>query len=143
MFHLRGAGDDVVSLAYATLEQVRNGTYRYTAAGPFGEAVERARELARWGDTDGAWRTLMDALPVWQPLGPDHLAPLGWVADPLLGPLLTPERGRELLSTPRGGQAGEAPSRSRLASTRTTWRGSRPRTPSTTSRPTGSSWSKV
>ncbi|MFE7611545.1 SMI1/KNR4 family protein [Streptomyces celluloflavus] len=110
MFSLRGAGDDVVSLAYATLEQVRNGTYRYTAAGPFGEAVERARELARWGNTDGAWRTLMDALPVWQPLGPDHLAPLGWVADPVLGPLLTPERGRELLSTPRGGQTGEAPS---------------------------------
>ncbi|MGW5849944.1 SMI1/KNR4 family protein [Streptomyces sp. NPDC055254] len=107
--HLRGAGADVVSLAYATLEQIRGGTYRYTAAGRFGEAVERARELARWGDTDGAWRTLMDALPVWQPLGPDHLAPLGWVADPLLGPLLTPERGRELLSTPRGGQAGGAP----------------------------------
>ncbi|WP_405783439.1 SMI1/KNR4 family protein [Streptomyces sp. NBC_00859] len=111
MFHLRGAGDDVVSLARVTLEQVRNGTYRYTAAGPFGEAVERARQLARWGDTDGAWRTLTDALPVWQPLGPDHLAPLGWVADPLLGPLLTPDRGRELLSTPRGGQAGEAPPR--------------------------------
>ncbi|MEF3113699.1 SMI1/KNR4 family protein [Streptomyces chrestomyceticus] len=110
-FDLRGAGDDVVSLAFATLEQVRNGTYRYTAAGPFGEAVERARELARWGDTDAAWRTLMDALPVWQPLGPDHLAPLGWVADPLLGSLLTPERGHELLSTPRGGQAGEAPVR--------------------------------
>ncbi|MER5895086.1 SMI1/KNR4 family protein [Streptomyces sp. NPDC001876] len=111
MFHLRGADDDVVSLARTTLEQVRAGTYRYTATGPFGGAVERARELARWGDTDGAWRTLLDALPVWQPLGPDHLAPLGWVADPLLGPLLTPERGRELLSTPRGGQAGEAPTR--------------------------------
>jgi hypothetical protein len=109
-FHLRGAGDDVVSLAQATLDQVRNGTYRYTAAGPFGEAVERARELARWGDTDGAWRTLSNAVPLWEPLGPDHLAPLGWVADPLLGPLLTPERGRELLSTPRGGQTGEAPS---------------------------------
>ena len=108
-FHLRGADDDLVSLAYATLDQVRNGTYRYTAAGPFGEAVERARELARWGDFDGAWRTLMSALPLWEPLGPDHLAPLGWVADPLLGPLLTPERGRELLSTPRGGQTGEAP----------------------------------
>lgn len=109
MFHLRGAGDGVVSLAYAALQQIRDGTYRYTAAGPFGEAVERARELARWGDTDGAWRTLTDALPVWQPLGSDHLAPLGWLADPLLGPLLTPERGRELLSTPRGGQTGEAP----------------------------------
>jgi hypothetical protein len=108
-FHVRGADEDLLSLAYATLDQVRNGTYRYTAAGPFGEAVERARELARWGDTDGAWRTLRNALPLWEPLGPDHLAPLGWVADPVLGPLLTPERGRELLSAPRGGQAGEAP----------------------------------
>ncbi|PJE95880.1 cell wall assembly protein [Streptomyces carminius] len=108
-FQLRGAGDDLVALAYTMLERMRNGTYRYTAAGPFGEAVERARELVRWGDTDGAWRTLRDALPLWEPLGPDHLAPLGWVADPLLGPLLTPERGRVLLSTPRGGQAGEAP----------------------------------
>ncbi|MGC0379518.1 SMI1/KNR4 family protein [Streptomyces sp. SAI-229] len=108
-FHLRGADEDLVSLAYATLERVRGGTYRYTAAGPFGEAVERARELARWGDTDGAWRTLMDALPLWKPPGPDLLAPLGWVADPVLGPLLTPERGRELLSIPRGGQKGEAP----------------------------------
>ncbi|WP_190197473.1 SMI1/KNR4 family protein [Streptomyces djakartensis] len=108
-FQLRGADEELVSLAYATLDQVRDGTYRYEPAGPFGEAVERARELARWGDTDGAWRTLMGALPLWEPLGPDHLAPLGWLADPLLGPLLTPERGAELLSTPRAGQAGEAP----------------------------------
>ncbi|MFF1320733.1 SMI1/KNR4 family protein [Streptomyces chartreusis] len=109
-FHLRGADDDLVSLAYATLDQVRSGTYRYSGIGPFGEAVERARELARWGDTDGAWRTLREALPLWEPLGPDHLAPLGWVADPLLGPLLTPERGRDLLSIPRGGKAGPASS---------------------------------
>lgn len=60
-------------------------------------------------DVDGAWRTLINALPLWEPLGADHPAPLGWVPDPVLGPLLTPERGRELLSTPRGGQAGEAP----------------------------------
>ncbi|WP_420077726.1 SMI1/KNR4 family protein [Streptomyces sp. JL3001] len=109
-FHLRGADDDLVSLAYETLDQVRSGTYRYTAAGPFGEAAERARELARWGDTDEAWRTLREALPLWEPLGPDHLTPIGWLADPLLGPLLTPERGRELLSTPRSGHAGEATS---------------------------------
>ncbi|MFF9283004.1 SMI1/KNR4 family protein [Streptomyces griseosporeus] len=108
-FSLRGASEQLVSLAYATLERVRAGTYRYAPGGPFGEAVRRARELARWGDTDAAWSTLRDALPLWEPLGPDHLAPLGWVADPLLGPLLTPERGRELLSTPRGGQSGERP----------------------------------
>ncbi|MGW8742585.1 SMI1/KNR4 family protein [Streptomyces sp. WAC 04229] len=108
-FHLRGADDELVARAHATLERVRDRTYRYAPAGPFGEQVERARELARWGDTDGAWRTLRRALPLWEPLGPDHLAPLGWIADPFLGPLLTPERGRELLSTPRGGQSGDAP----------------------------------
>ncbi|MFB7939402.1 SMI1/KNR4 family protein [Streptomyces sp. NPDC056049] len=107
-FPLGNAGEDVVAQAYATLDQVRTGTYRYAPGGPFGEALDGARELARWGDTDGAWRTLRDALPLWEPLGPDHLAPLGWVADPLLGPLLTPERGVELLSTPRGGAGGEA-----------------------------------
>lgn len=108
-FHLRGADDDLMSTAHRLLDRMRSGTYRYTAAGAFGEAVERAREAARQGDADGAWRTLMNALPLWEPLGPDHLAPLGWVADPVLGPLLTPERGRELLSTPRGGQEGDAP----------------------------------
>ncbi|MEW1600723.1 SMI1/KNR4 family protein [Streptomyces sp. NPDC093808] len=108
-FPLRGADDALVSQVFATLEQVRASAYRYTAPGPFGEAVDRARELARWGDTDQAWRTLTDALPLWRPLGPDHLVPLGWVADPVLGPLLTVERGRELLSTPRGGHPGEAP----------------------------------
>ncbi|MEU6474326.1 SMI1/KNR4 family protein [Streptomyces massasporeus] len=108
-FHLRGADHELMAVAHALLDQMRSGTYRYTAAGPFGEAVARARELARWGDTDAAWRTLIGAVPLWEPLGPDHVAPLGWVADPVLGPLLTPERGRELLSTPRGGQAGEAP----------------------------------
>ncbi|MFI6619874.1 SMI1/KNR4 family protein [Streptomyces sp. NPDC050528] len=108
-FHLRGADDDLMAQAHATLGRVRDGSYRYTETGPFGEAVERARELARWGDSDSAWRTLMNALPLWEPLGPDHLAPLGWLADPVLGPLLTPERGRELLSTPRAGQTGEAP----------------------------------
>ncbi len=105
MFHLRGAGEGVVALAHEVLAQVRGGTYRYAPAGPFGEAVGRARELARLGDDDGAWRTFREALPEWEPPGPDHLAPLGWVADPLLGPLLTPERGRELLATPRGGRA--------------------------------------
>ncbi|MET8953762.1 SMI1/KNR4 family protein [Streptomyces sp. NPDC004393] len=108
-FHLRGAADSVVEAADEILRQVREGTFHYTAEGAFGRAVDEAREEARWGDRDAAWHTLRAALPEWRPLGPDHLAPVGLVADPLLGPLITPERGRELLATPRAGQHGDAP----------------------------------
>ena len=106
---LPGASDAVRATADEVLRQIREGTHRYTAEGPFGRAVEEARELARWGDTDAAWRTLRAALPDWRPLSPEHLAPLGLCADPLLGPLITPDRGRELLATPRAGQPGDTP----------------------------------
>ncbi|MEU3959899.1 SMI1/KNR4 family protein [Streptomyces buecherae] len=108
-YRLHGASEAVRELADDILRRTREGTYRYTATGDFGRAVEQAREQARWGETDAAWRTLRAALPAWRPLGPDHLAPVGLGADPLLGPLLTPDRGRELLATPRAGQAGEVP----------------------------------
>ncbi|WP_329342787.1 SMI1/KNR4 family protein [Streptomyces sp. NBC_00663] len=91
------------------VRQVWAGTYRYLPEGPFGAAVEQAREHARWGETDAAWHTLRAALPRWQPLGPEHLAPFGLYADPLLGPVITPERGRELLATPRAGHGGSTP----------------------------------
>jgi hypothetical protein len=106
---LRGAPDSVRGAADEVLRQVRDGTFRYTADGPFGRAVEEAREQARWGDTDAAWHLLRAALPEWRPLGPDHIAPVGLCADPFLGPLCIPERGRELLATPRGGEQGETP----------------------------------
>ncbi|MFB7471904.1 SMI1/KNR4 family protein [Kitasatospora sp. NPDC056184] len=116
-YTLRVDGGEPRAAADEVLRQVREHEYRYTAAGPFGEAVDRAREQARWGGTDAAWRTLRVALPRWTPVGPDHLAPVGLLADPLLGPLLTAERGRELLAVPRGlpgtaaGEtAGEEPS---------------------------------
>ncbi|MFF7474901.1 SMI1/KNR4 family protein [Streptomyces sp. NPDC008092] len=106
---LPGASDTVRAAADEVLRQIREGTYRYTAEGVFGRAVEEARELARWGDTDAAWHTLRAALPEWRPLSPEHLAPVGLCADPLLGPLITPDRGRELLATPRAGQPGDTP----------------------------------
>ncbi|MFF1381315.1 SMI1/KNR4 family protein [Streptomyces sp. NPDC058308] len=107
---MRNASDAVHEAAVdELLSRVREGTFRYTAGGPFGRALEEAREMARWGGTDAAWRTLCAALPQWRPLGPDHIAPVGLFADPLLGPLITPERGRELLATPRAGQRGDAP----------------------------------
>jgi len=88
---------------------IANGTYAYEPGGGFGVFVARARELARWGDTDGAWRLIRDGLPHWEPPVAGLLAPLGLLADPLLAPVVTPERGRELLATPRAGRAGSMP----------------------------------
>ncbi|MFC9426165.1 SMI1/KNR4 family protein [Streptomyces sp. NPDC056987] len=82
-------------------------TFRYEAPGPFGAAVDAAREQARWGDTEAAWDTLAAAAALWEPYGDEHLGPVGLLADPLLGPVLTPERGRYLLETPRGAEGRE------------------------------------
>ncbi|MEU1012523.1 SMI1/KNR4 family protein [Streptomyces sp. NPDC005890] len=108
-YHLGGASPAMAETAYEILRDVREGTYRYAPEGAFGRAVAEAREQARWGDADGAWRTLRAALPEWRPVGPEHIAPVGLCADPLLGPLLTPERRREVLATPRAGQRGAPP----------------------------------
>ncbi|WP_137989193.1 SMI1/KNR4 family protein [Streptomyces vilmorinianum] len=95
----RGAAEDV-------LGALRDGTHRYAPAGAWGRAVAEARESARWGATDAAWRVLRNALPLWEGPGPSLVAPVGLLADPVLGPLVTPERGREILATPRAGERG-------------------------------------
>ncbi|MBC2905753.1 SMI1/KNR4 family protein [Streptomyces cupreus] len=106
MMTARGAARQT---AEAVLGAVRDGTHRYAPPGPWGGAVAEARESARWGATDAAWRVLRDALALWETPGPSLIAPIGLLADPVLGPLITPERGREILATPRAGQTGPAP----------------------------------
>ncbi|WP_405986320.1 SMI1/KNR4 family protein [Streptomyces sp. NBC_00872] len=91
----------------AGLEEMDSGevaerTFRYEPSGAFGKAVATAREHARWGDTDAAWDTIADAVADWEPRGGEHIAPVGLLADPFLGPVITPERGRYILETPRG-----------------------------------------
>ncbi|WP_406277593.1 SMI1/KNR4 family protein [Embleya sp. NBC_00896] len=82
-------------------EQIRNGTF--TAW--HGPGIEKARELVLWGDLDAAWHVLTtEALPEWRPVGNSHLAPIELLADPYLAPLITPERARLLLTTPRPGR---------------------------------------
>lgn len=110
-FHLRMVSEAVRARADEILRQVRQGTYRYTAEGPFGRAVDEAREQARWGETDAAWHTLRGAFPSWRAVGPDHLAPVGLLADPLLGPLLTADR--EGSCWPRPGEGRRVPRRRR------------------------------
>ncbi|MFJ9027327.1 SMI1/KNR4 family protein [Streptomyces sp. NPDC102274] len=98
-------GDDR-KRALALLREIDERNFRYGAPGPFGDAVASAREQARWGDTDGAWRTVAAAVAGWEPYGEEHIAPVGLLADPLLGPVITAERGRYLLETPRAGGQG-------------------------------------
>ncbi|MER5551532.1 SMI1/KNR4 family protein [Streptomyces sp. NPDC002793] len=106
MMAARGAARET---AEAVLSAVRDGTHRYAPSGPWSGAVADAREAARWGPTDAAWRVLRDALPLWEAPGPSLIAPIGLLADPVLGQLVTPERGREILATPRAGETGPAP----------------------------------
>ncbi|MEU5633157.1 SMI1/KNR4 family protein [Streptomyces rishiriensis] len=95
--------------AESVLSAMRDGTHGYAPPGAWGRAVAEARESARWGVTDAAWRVLRDALPLWEAPGPSLIAPIGLLADPVLGPLITPERGREILATPRAGEPGAVP----------------------------------
>lgn len=106
MMVARGVAPEI---AEAVLGAVRDGIHQYASPGPWGRAVAEAREAARWGATDGAWHVLRDALPLWEAPGPLMVVPLGLLADPVLGPLITPERGREILATPRAGETGPAP----------------------------------
>uniref|UniRef100_A0AAU2VWB1 SMI1/KNR4 family protein n=1 Tax=Streptomyces sp. NBC_00008 TaxID=2903610 RepID=A0AAU2VWB1_9ACTN len=106
MMAARGVARDT---AEAVLSAMRDGSHRYEPPGAWGRAVSRARESARWGETDTAWRVLREALPRWEAPGPSLIAPVGLLADPVLGQLVTPERGREILATPRAGETGAAP----------------------------------
>ncbi|MEU5461029.1 SMI1/KNR4 family protein [Streptomyces althioticus] len=101
--------DRIRAAADAIHARVGDGSCRYAPDGDFVRAVAEARKIAGWGDTDGAWRMLRTALPSWSPPAPDVLAPLGLLADPVLGPVVTRERGRELLATPRAGRTGAVP----------------------------------
>lgn len=106
---LRPHGDEDREQVAALLTEIVEHTFRYTAPGPFGKAVAAAREQARWGQTEDAWHTIAAAVGGWQPYDDKHLAPIGLLADPLLGPLITPERGRQILATARAGQLARAP----------------------------------
>ncbi|MFJ9679778.1 SMI1/KNR4 family protein [Streptomyces sp. NPDC101194] len=97
-------GEEGRAGAAAALREAGERSFRYEPPGPFGHAVAEARELARWGDTEGAWRVLAAAVHEWEPYGTEHVAPIGLLADPLLGPVVTPERGRRILTTPRAGR---------------------------------------
>jgi len=73
----------------------------------FDIAVQRAKSLARGGRLDDAYACVLEALPSWTPIRLDQLAPTPLVADRDLSQTLTEARGREILSTARGGSIAQ------------------------------------
>lgn len=84
--------------------RVQEPGYRLTYGNrAFDTAVRNA--LAQHHSAPAAlWQALESAMTHWQPRTPDHIAPVALLADPVLASGLTPERGRALLSRPRGGR---------------------------------------
>lgn len=64
---------------------------------------ERVRE-ARRRLADEAWPELWEAIGLWKPLSPDHIAPVVLFAHPILAEIITADRGRQILSMRRGDQ---------------------------------------
>ena len=67
----------------------------------FTAALDRARELARSGDTEGAWTVVAAATAEWHSDDPLRIAPLTLLTDPLLSPLVTPRRAAWIVTTAR------------------------------------------
>ena len=68
----------------------------------FQNAVPVARVLAMRGDPGAAWKLLAEMLPTWRPVDPTQIGPAELLTDPVLAPVITPDRGEEILRTPRG-----------------------------------------
>lgn len=71
----------------------------------FQAALERARRLLRDGSADAAWAALEVALPSWHSDSPHRIAPVSLLTDPELRRLVTVDRARAIVTTPRGKRA--------------------------------------
>ncbi|WP_127502051.1 SMI1/KNR4 family protein [Actinoplanes solisilvae] len=67
----------------------------------FTASLDRARELARSGDTDTAWSVVAAAVPHWRSDDPLGIAPLTLLTDPELSSLVTPQRAAWIVTTSR------------------------------------------
>jgi hypothetical protein len=69
----------------------------------FDQAADAARALVRKKDGARAWDVLASRLGRWYPVDAAQVLPMALVTDPLLAPLLTRERAKLVLATPRAG----------------------------------------
>lgn len=75
------------------LAQISDGTgpiADFSYCPRFSLEIDAARAQIAAGDLEAAWQTVLAALPIWTPMSPDHLAPVGLYFDKDLRRLLTP-----------------------------------------------------
>ncbi|MBT0768664.1 SMI1/KNR4 family protein [Kineosporia sp. J2-2] len=80
----------------------RGLTADFSRTPAFARTVEQARQLVRSGRDDEAFGLVLAGLGGWTPQTGMHLAPLGLLWDKELGPIMTADRRRRLLSQARG-----------------------------------------
>ncbi|MFI9503703.1 SMI1/KNR4 family protein [Nocardia sp. NPDC052566] len=84
--------------------RVQQPGYRLTYGNHAFDTAVRNALAEHHSDPGALWHALEAAMTHWRPRTPDHIAPIALLADPVLAYSLTPERGRALLSQPRGGR---------------------------------------
>lgn len=71
----------------------------------FDNVAFAASGLARCGRTDEAWRAIRSRVHLWWPVEVTQIAPVVLLTDDAIKPLMTPQRCKEVLGTPRGPEA--------------------------------------
>jgi len=67
----------------------------------FQQALDDAYGLIATGDNDAAWEVIRQALPLWETDSPYRIAPVILRANPAFRPVITPDRYRTIVTTPR------------------------------------------
>jgi hypothetical protein len=67
----------------------------------FQRALDKARRLIAAGDHDVAWEVIRRALPLWRSDSFYRIAPVILRVDPVFRPVITPDRYRTIVTTPR------------------------------------------
>ncbi|WP_069161082.1 SMI1/KNR4 family protein [Nocardia altamirensis] len=68
----------------------------------FQQALDRARALVEQDRADEAWAVIEAAVPHWHSDNPNRIAPVVLLTDPVLRHVITPDRARQVVTTPRG-----------------------------------------
>jgi len=82
--------------------RLRRPDHRLSYGNPEFDSLVRAALARHRNQPDALWEAVKSALPQWRPRSADHIAPVVLLADPAIAAVITPARGRELLSQRRG-----------------------------------------